>query len=93
MASCFEAKTGKTLYLQERIGASGSYYASPVAANGNIYAASLNGVVVVFESGETLNVIARNNLEERIMATPAIADDRLYVRTAGHLYAFGVPNL
>jgi outer membrane protein assembly factor BamB len=92
LASCFEAKTGKTLYLQERLGAAGSYYASPVAANGNIYAASLNGTVVVFDRGETLNVLARNNLEARIMATPAIMDDKLYVRTADHLYAFGEAN-
>lgn len=89
MASCFDAKTGKTIYLQERLGVSGSYYASPVAANGNVYAASLDGTVVVFKGGETLNIIARNNLEERIMATPAIVDNKLYVRTAGHLYAFG----
>jgi outer membrane protein assembly factor BamB len=92
MASCFEAKTGKTVYLQERLDAPGSYYASPVAANGNIYAASLNGVVVVFQAGETFKVTARNNLEERIMGTPAIADNKLYVRTAGHLYAFGEAN-
>jgi outer membrane protein assembly factor BamB len=93
MASCFDAKTGKILYLQERLGAAGSYYASPVAANGRIYAASLNGVMVVFEAGDTLNVIARNNLEDRTMATPAIVSDKLYVRTAGHLYAFGGQKL
>jgi len=44
---------------------------------------------VVFEAGDQLNVLARNNLGEPILATPAIVEDRLYVRTTGHLYAFG----
>ena len=89
LASCFDAKTGKPFYLEERLGALGDYYASPVAANGRIYSASQNGVVVVFNAGETLDVLARNELGEPVMATPAIVDESLYIRTAGHLYAFG----
>jgi hypothetical protein len=45
-------------------------------------------MVVVIEDKETLNVLARNDLKEPVMATPAIVDGRLYVRTAGHLYSF-----
>ncbi|MBI4660569.1 MAG: PQQ-binding-like beta-propeller repeat protein [Verrucomicrobia bacterium] len=87
--TCFEAKTGKILFEQERLGADGEYYASPVCANGNIYFASTRGVVTVIEAADTLKVLARNDLGERIMATPAIADHKLYVRTATHLWAFG----
>ena len=54
-----------------------------------IYLASEKGVVLVLAAGENLKVLARNDLREPIMATPAIVDGKLYVRTAGHLYAFG----
>jgi len=87
--SCFEAATGKQHY-QQRIEAPGSYYASPVAGDGKIFTSSMDGIVTVLEAGDKLNVLARNNLKERLMATPAIADGKLYIRTAGHLYAFGM---
>jgi hypothetical protein len=45
--------------------------------------------VSVIEAGDTLLVKARNELGEPIYATPAIADDKLYVRSQGHLWAFG----
>lgn len=87
--TCFEAKTGRILFEQERLGADGEYYASPISANGKIYFASTRGTVSVIEAGDTLKVLARNDLGERLMATPAIADHKLYVRTANHLWAFG----
>jgi outer membrane protein assembly factor BamB len=83
-----DAATGKTVF-QGRLGAPGGYYASPVAAGGRIYAASDAGTVVVFEARDTLEVVARNELEEPILATPAIVDGTIYVRTLSHLYAFG----
>jgi outer membrane protein assembly factor BamB len=88
LASCFEAATGKLLYRQ-RLGTGGFFYASPVAGDGRVYAASFNGVVVVFQAGDKCRVLARNHLNESIVATPALADGKLYVRTEGHLYAFG----
>jgi outer membrane protein assembly factor BamB len=88
VVSCMEAQTGKLLY-RERLGAGGSYYASPVAAGDRIYTASGEGKVVVFKAGDRFEVLARNDLQEPIMATPAIVDGQLYVRTAGYLYAFG----
>lgn len=86
--TCRDPLTGRSLY-DERIGAAGGYYASPVAADGRIYVASDRGVISVLEAGDTFNVLSRADLKESIMATPAIADDRLYVRSAGHLWAFG----
>ena len=58
------------------------------AADGRIYFASTHGTVSVIEAGDTMKVLAKNQLSESIMATPAIADDKLYVRTANHLWAF-----
>ena len=86
--SCFHAESGKLLY-RESLGASGTYFSSPIAANGRIYIASRNGIVTVFEAGEKLNILAHNDLDDKIMATPAVVDDKLYIRTARFLYAFG----
>jgi outer membrane protein assembly factor BamB len=82
-----EAATGKTVF-QSRLGAPGGYYASPVAADGRIYVASDLGTVTVFEAKDTLEVLARNELPEPILATPAIVEGKLYVRTLSNLYAF-----
>jgi outer membrane protein assembly factor BamB len=86
LLTCLEAATGKELF-RERIGASGQYTASPIAAGDKIIAASVQGVVTVIQVDEKLNVLARNNFKEKIFATPAIAENKIYLRTAGHLYA------
>jgi outer membrane protein assembly factor BamB len=82
------AKTGELAY-SGRLGAPGYYYSSPVAADQKIYIASEEGVVVVLDAGEKLNVLATNRLDGAIMATPALAEGNIYVRTESHLYAFG----
>ncbi len=86
---CRNAKTGKEIY-KGRVGATGGYYSSPIAGDGKVYTASDRGVVTVLKAGDRLEVLARNDLDEPIMATPAIADGKLYVRTQRHLYAFGL---
>ena len=87
IASAYEAKTGKVLF-RARVGAGGLYYASPIAAGDRVYFASGDGVVTVIAAGDKLEVLANNDLEEPIFATPAIVEGKLYVRTTGHLYAF-----
>ncbi len=91
LVTAYDAKTGKDVYVQKRGAANGRYYASPVAANGHIYVTSLDdGVVTVLKAGASKPELVVENpaLGERVSATPAIADDILYIRTAGHLYAF-----
>jgi outer membrane protein assembly factor BamB len=91
LVSAYDAKTGKEVYFQERVAAPGRYYASPVAANGHIYFTSLDGgAVTVLKAGTAKpEVVARNpKLGERVAATPAIADNVLYIRAEKHLYAF-----
>ncbi len=85
---CRVAKTGELVY-SGRLGAPGSYYSSPVAADQKVYIASEEGVVVVLDGGEKLNVLATNKLDGAILATPALVDANIYVRTENHLYAFG----
>ena len=86
--TCRDPKTGHSLY-DERLGAEGGYYASPVAAAGRIYVASDRGFITVLQAGDTFKVLAQTELKETIMATPAIVEDKIYVRTAGNLWAFG----
>lgn len=91
LVTAYDTKTGDEIYSQERALAGGKYYASPVAANGNIYFISLeDGVITVLKAGaDKPDVVVTNpKLGERTSATPAIADNTLYIRTAGHLYAF-----
>jgi outer membrane protein assembly factor BamB len=86
--TCLEAATGKELFRQ-RIGAAGQYTASPIAAGDKIIAASVKGVVTVIQVDDELKILARNDFGEKIFATPAIAENKIYLRTAGHLYALG----
>ena len=51
--------------------------------------ASADGVVVVLDAGEELKILAANKLDAGVLATPAIVEGNLYVRTESHLYAFG----
>jgi len=89
MASCFNGRTGEEFWLEQRVGIFGDFYASPVAAAGKVYIAGQNGTVAVLAAGNEFNVLAKNDLGELIFATPAIADGKIYVRTAGQLYCFG----
>ncbi len=91
IVTAYDAKTGGELYVQKRVLAPGTYYASPVAAGGNIYFTSLaDGTITVLKAGTASPEVVMQNppLGERTAATPAIADDIIYVRTAGNLYAF-----
>ena len=88
VVTCLDAQSGKLLY-RGRLGAGGSYFSSPVAADGKIYFSSADGVVVAIKDADKLEVLAKNDLGEPIFATPAILGGILYTRTASHLYAFG----
>ncbi len=87
IVSCLDAATGKLVY-RERLGPGGAYFASPIAGDGKVYAASGRGVVVVIAAGDKFEILARNDFKEAILASPAVADGKLYIRTEGHLYAF-----
>jgi outer membrane protein assembly factor BamB len=90
LVECLEADSGTVLY-NERLGVGGGYASSPIAADGRVYFASQSGTITVIDAGsDHLKVLATNALGEQITATPAMVDDKLYVRTAKHLFAFGV---
>jgi len=86
--TCLEAATGKELF-RRRIGAAGQYTASPIAAGDKIVTASVKGIVSVIQVDNELKVLAKNDFGEKIFATPAVAENKIYLRTTGHLYALG----
>ena len=90
LMSSLDAKTGEPFYAQERLGANGNYYASPVAADGRIYVISLPGKLSVVKAGGSKpEILHQADFGTRILATPALVADRLYLRTTTHLWAFG----
>jgi outer membrane protein assembly factor BamB len=89
LLSCYDAKSGKPFYQDERINAAGDYYSSAVVCADRIFLASQKGTFVVLAAGDSLKILARNDLNEQVMATPAVVDQKLYVRTASALYCFG----
>jgi hypothetical protein len=83
VATCLDAKTGTTVW-QQRL--AGDFIASPVAAGGRIYFFNRDGAAFVLAAGREAQALARNQLDDGCMATPAIAGKELYVRTKTHLY-------
>jgi outer membrane protein assembly factor BamB len=86
LSSCYNATDGAQLWDRARIGNFGDYFASPVAADGKIFIAGKNGFVMVLEDGPELKVLGKNDMGEEIIATPSIANDRLYIRTRENLF-------
>jgi outer membrane protein assembly factor BamB len=82
-------ETGELLKQGRLTGAPGPVFASPIAADGNIYFSTEPGAVVIVAPGGELTVRQVNDLNEEIYATPAVSDGRIYVRTTQALYAFG----
>ncbi len=80
---CYDGRTGRMLG-QQRIG--GNFCASPVYGDGHLYFLSEDGITTVVTADPTLNVVARNRLDETCQASPAISQGRLLIRTASRLY-------
>jgi outer membrane protein assembly factor BamB len=72
-------------------GAIDHYYASPVAGDGKVFMLSETGKVAVLAPGGGLEPVVVNDLGDDIYATPAISDGRIYLRTRGWMYCFGLP--
>lgn len=86
VASCVDARTGQ-VHWNERLG--GGFSASPIFADGRLYFQNEEGVGFVVEAGKTFRLLARNELGERTLASPAVSDGALFIRTEGHLYRIG----
>jgi outer membrane protein assembly factor BamB len=89
--TCYRADTGAQAYQTRLGGGASSFAASPVAADGRIYVASETGEVYVLRAGPQQELLVTNAMDEVTMATPAISDGVMVIRTAGHVYGLAEP--
>ncbi len=81
--TCVNAQNGEVL---GKVRAGGNYAASPVFAEGRIYCVSREGKTVVFQANKELSVLAENQLDGPVFATPVFVNSAIYFRTDSHLY-------
>jgi outer membrane protein assembly factor BamB len=86
--TALDPKTGRVLKQGRLAGALDDYYASPVGGGGKVFLLSQQGKATVIKAGAEWEILNVNDLDEMAYATPAIVDDRLYVRTRAKLYCF-----
>ncbi len=86
IATCLDAKTGET-HWQHRLG--GNYSASPVYAEGRIYFQSEAGATMVIEPGTTFRQLAKNELDDVTLASMAVSQASIFIRSRAHLYRIG----
>ncbi len=85
---CFDSETGEIVKRDRLSGATGQYYASPVGTNDRIVLANMQGKLSLLQAGRDFSLLKTVDLEEPIVATPAIYEGRLYVRTRSQIYCF-----
>ncbi|HKI38274.1 MAG TPA: PQQ-binding-like beta-propeller repeat protein [Gemmataceae bacterium] len=86
--NCVGAEDGKPAGAPIRL--RGTFWASPVAGDGKIYVANEEGTVFVVKVGDKPELVATNPIGEEVIATPAIADGALFLRTKEHLYCIAL---
>ena len=86
LLSCIDARNGKSLMDRMRLTGISTMYASPILANGHFYFTSREGTIVVVKDNESLDVVATNDLEDVIDASPVAVDNQLLVRSWNKLY-------
>jgi outer membrane protein assembly factor BamB len=88
----YRLRTGEELYRQRLPVVGSGYSASPVAADGKIYLSGEDGDVLVIAAGPEFKHLATNSLGEPLMATPALSDGVMYLRSPSTLFAVGIPR-
>ncbi len=86
IVSCQDARSG-VVHWSERL--SGIYSASPVSADGRVYCFGEDGTTTVLRAGKQFERLAENRIEGRVLASPALVDQAILIRTATHLYCVG----
>ena len=79
---CIEVTTGNTLWIEDL----GLQYPSPVLAGGLVYMPNDEGIITVFKPGPKFEYIAKNPIGERMFASPAISNGRIYLRGFENLF-------
>ena len=89
IASCLDARTG-TVIWQQRLG--GTFSASPIFADGRIYFLAEQGVTTVIAPGKEFRRLASNSLDGGLLASMAVSNGSLFLRTDSHLYRIAAPT-
>ena len=87
--ACYDTKTGEKYWEHE---SDAGFYASPVIADGKLYALDMDGVMHIFRDDKEKQLIGQPTLGETTVATPALANGRVYIRGADNLYCIGNQN-
>jgi hypothetical protein len=89
--SCYDAKTGKSIYEKQRLSGSHGFTSSPWAYDDKIFCLDENGVTFVIQSGPAFKLLHKNQLDDDDMgmATPVVLGDKLLIRTSARLYCIG----
>jgi outer membrane protein assembly factor BamB len=85
----YDVQTGEEIYRQRLKHLGSGFSASPVAADGRIYLSNEDGEIIVIAAGRKFREIASNSIGELLMATPALSDGVMYVRSPAALSAIG----
>jgi outer membrane protein assembly factor BamB len=85
---CVDILTGKDLWVSKAPRGNGRYYASPIMGGGNIYCVSEKGTLVVVHPENHFPTATTNTLNESVISTPVLINDRLLIRGAKHLFCF-----
>ena len=89
LLDAYNLKTGEEIYRQRLSTVGDGFSASPVAADDRLYLSNEDGDIIVASAGREFKQIAVNSMGDLLMATPALSDGAMYVRTARQLFAVG----
>jgi outer membrane protein assembly factor BamB len=84
---CLDAKSGEQLWMERLL--ADRHRSTPVVVGDHLYICDREGTILVLEVGREGSVLSRNELGEETLASPAVSDGKLYVRTFDALYCFG----
>lgn len=84
--SCYEASTGKAIFIKEKLTGMKQIYASPVGAAGRIYTVDRKGTFLVLKQSDSVEILATNTLDDDFDASPVIVGDELYLKGAKFFY-------
>jgi outer membrane protein assembly factor BamB len=86
VAGCYQARSGKKVWLEQL---QGTFSSSPVIIDGKLYACNEDGDVYVLAAESTFRELARNSVSEKVVASPAVSNNCLFIRTDRHLICIG----
>ena len=84
--TCYQARTGKAVYEEQKLGARNTITPSPIAGDGKIYVQTEGGECYIIKPGPEFEILAVNKLDEVFCASPAVSGSKIFLRGRKHLY-------